>query len=186
MGGDWRGDRYFRGTPILRAIWYIYHVLDEISVSCKSVHAQKLGNYIPSHSETWLKLDVIHNQRLKVSMVVEKANLTKLQGQCGSPNIGFCAAKCSSYHSTQREFCGNLGDKKSIGNAGRTRTGLPDGYSQIFRWYVFGPSGFWTKAPLRYAAKFDRRGGAIQGKEGIKFCHLATLVSGSAFKSGQP
>ena len=32
---------------------------------------------------------------------------------------------------------------------------LPDGYSQIFRSGVFGPSGFWTMAPLRYAAKFD-------------------------------
>ena len=32
---------------------------------------------------------------------------------------------------------------------------LPDGYSQIFRSYVFGPSGFWTMAPLHYAAKFD-------------------------------
>ena len=32
---------------------------------------------------------------------------------------------------------------------------LPDGYSQIFRSYVFGPSGFWTMAPLRCAAKFD-------------------------------
>ena len=32
---------------------------------------------------------------------------------------------------------------------------LPDGYSQIFRLHVFGPSGFWTMAPLRYAAKFD-------------------------------
>ena len=32
---------------------------------------------------------------------------------------------------------------------------LPDGYSQIFRSYVFGPPGFWTMAPLRYAAKFD-------------------------------
>ena len=32
---------------------------------------------------------------------------------------------------------------------------LPDGYSQIFRSYVFGPSGFWTMAPLRSAAKFD-------------------------------
>ena len=53
--------------------------------------------------------------------------------------------------------------------------------------YVFGPSGFWTMAPLRCAAKFDPflpflglrphalRPGAIQGKEGIKFCHLATL-----------
>ena len=25
----------------------------------------------------------------------------------------------------------------------------------IFRSYVFGPSGFWTMAPLCYAAKFD-------------------------------
>ena len=25
---------------------------------------------------------------------------------------------------------------------------LPDGYSQIFRSYVFGPSGYWTMAPL--------------------------------------
>ena len=32
---------------------------------------------------------------------------------------------------------------------------LPDGYSQIFKLYVFSPSGFWTIAPLRYAAKFD-------------------------------
>ena len=32
---------------------------------------------------------------------------------------------------------------------------LPDGYSQIFRSYDFGPSGFWTMASLRFAAKFD-------------------------------
>ena len=34
---------------------------------------------------------------------------------------------------------------------------LPDGYSRIFRSYVFGPlgSGFWTMAPLRCTAKFD-------------------------------
>ena len=32
---------------------------------------------------------------------------------------------------------------------------LPYGYRQIFRLYVFGPLGFWTMAPLRYAAKFD-------------------------------
>ena len=32
---------------------------------------------------------------------------------------------------------------------------LPDGYTQIFRLYVFGPSGFWTMAPLRCTAKFD-------------------------------
>ena len=27
---------------------------------------------------------------------------------------------------------------------------LPDGYSRIFRSYLFGPLGFWTMAPLRY------------------------------------
>ena len=32
---------------------------------------------------------------------------------------------------------------------------LPDGYSLIFRFCVFGPSGFWTMAPLRYAANSD-------------------------------
>ena len=32
---------------------------------------------------------------------------------------------------------------------------MPDGYSRIFRLYVFGPSGFCTMAPLRYAAKYD-------------------------------
>ena len=32
---------------------------------------------------------------------------------------------------------------------------LPDGDSQILRLYAFGPSGFWTMAPLRCAAKFD-------------------------------
>ena len=30
-----------------------------------------------------------------------------------------------------------------------TQARLPDGYRQIFRLYVFGPSGFWTIAPLR-------------------------------------
>ena len=30
---------------------------------------------------------------------------------------------------------------------------LPDGDSQILRLYVFGPSGFWTMAPLRYTGK---------------------------------
>ena len=60
---------------------------------------------------------------------------------------------------------------------------LPDGYSQISRLCVFGPSGFWTMAPLRCAAKFDPflrphalHSGAIQGKEGIKLYHLATLL----------
>ena len=49
-------------------------------------------------------------------------------------------------------------------------------------------------APLRYAAKFDLflcalcagliaplHPGAIQGKEGIKFCHLATLMDETDF-----
>ena len=58
---------------------------------------------------------------------------------------------------------------------------LPDGDSQILRSYLFGPSGFWTMAPLCCAAKFDPflsldcalHPGAIQGKEGIKFCSVA-------------
>ena len=39
--------------------------------------------------------------------------------------------------------------------AGRSdsKAWLPDGDSQILRSNVFGPSGFWTMAPLRYAAK---------------------------------
>ena len=32
---------------------------------------------------------------------------------------------------------------------------VPTGYSQIFISYVFGTSGFWTMAPLRYTAIFD-------------------------------
>ena len=35
------------------------------------------------------------------------------------------------------------------------RSWLLDGYSQIFRSYMFGPSSFWTMAPLRCTAKFD-------------------------------
>ena len=38
--------------------------------------------------------------------------------------------------------------------SGGLDTWLPDGYSQIFRSYVFGPSGLWTMAPLHCAAKF--------------------------------
>ena len=62
---------------------------------------------------------------------------------------------------------------------------LPDGYIRNFKMLVFGPSGLWTMSPLRCAAKFDPflsldcapalHPDAIQGKEGIKFCHLATL-----------
>ena len=50
---------------------------------------------------------------------------------------------------------------------------------------MFGPSCFWTMPPLRNAANFDPflsldcspalHPCAIQGKEGIKFCHLATV-----------
>ena len=55
---------------------------------------------------------------------------------------------------------------------------LPDGYSQIFRLYVFGPSGFWTMAPLRYTAKFDtflspRPPTRRNPREVIKFCSVA-------------
>ena len=74
---------------------------------------------------------------------------------------------------------------------------LPDGYSWIFRSYVFGSSGFWTMPPLHYAAKFDpflssdcaltpSTPAQIQGREAIKFCHLATLCSGVLCKCQVP
>ena len=66
------------------------------------------------------------------------------------------------------------------GPAGTLQAWLPDGNSQIFRWYVFGPSGLWTMAPLHYAAKFDPflsldcarvEGAGVQSKErkGLNF-----------------
>ena len=69
-------------------------------------------------------------------------------------------------------------------NLYQLKTWLPDGYSKILRSYMFGPSGFWTMAPLRYAAKFDPflsldrarvEGVRAQSKErkGIKFSSVA-------------
>ena len=51
------------------------------------------------------------------------------------------------------------GETEDVSNA-RCRsnplvTMVSDGYSQFFRSNVFGPSGFWTMAPLRYTGKFD-------------------------------
>ena len=59
---------------------------------------------------------------------------------------------------------------------------LPDGYSQIFGSYMFDPSGIWTMAPLHYTTLRPHalHPGAIQGKEGVKFCYLAT-VEGSGW-----
>ena len=48
---------------------------------------------------------------------------------------------------------GKLAERRTFGAV--VSAWLPDGYSQIFRSHVFGPSGFWSMAPLRYAAKFD-------------------------------
>ena len=63
---------------------------------------------------------------------------------------------------------------------------LPDGDYQIFKLYVFGPSGLkdYGSATLRYKIRslpflglrpHALHPGAVQGKEGINFCHLATL-----------
>ena len=64
---------------------------------------------------------------------------------------------------------------------------LPDGNSQISRLYVLAALKSWTMAPRRYTTKFDPflsmdcapcpalQPSAIQGKEGIKLCHLTTL-----------
>ena len=63
---------------------------------------------------------------------------------------------------------------------------LPDGCSQIFRSYVFGPSGFWTMAPLRYTAKFDPSLSPHPPpwrNPRLKSCHLATLIGIDMMKS---
>ena len=55
---------------------------------------------------------------------------------------------------------------------------MPDGYSQILRPFVFGPSGFRTMAPIRCAAKFDPFLSLDRARvEGVgrTFCYLATL-----------
>ena len=82
------------------------------------------------------------------------------------------------------------------GSSPPSPSGLPYGYSKIFSSYVFGPSGFWTMAPLRYAAKFDPFlsldcapqpppwRNLRKGKEGIKFCHLATVAVAEFFSTG--
>ena len=52
----------------------------------------------------------------------------------------------------RRPLRGRRGGRDHLGEG---QAGLPDGYSQIVRWYAFGPSGFWTMVPLCYTAKFD-------------------------------
>ena len=63
---------------------------------------------------------------------------------------------------------------------------LPDGYSRIFKSYVVGPFGLLDCGSATLRCKIGSlpflglrphslHPGAIQGKEGIKFCHLATF-----------
>ena len=51
----------------------------------------------------------------------------------------------------------------------RLRLWLLDVYSQIFRSYVFGPSGFWTMAPLRYAAPTPSTPAQSKERKGSNF-----------------
>ena len=47
-------------------------------------------------------------------------------------------------------------DGRACKSSGSLSPRLPDGDSQIYRWYLFGPSGLKDYGtPLRYAAKFD-------------------------------
>ena len=81
------------------------------------------------------------------------ADFTKLQKfisatiQCPLGNVSPSVAPFSHTH----KRLGGL--KEAI--AETMEAWLPDGYSQIFISYVFGPPGFWTMASLRCAAKFD-------------------------------
>ena len=65
-------------------------------------------------------------------------------------------------------------------------------FSQIDRSYMFGASFFWTMAMLHYLSfpwmalpSPALHTGAIQGKEGIKFCHMATLIIGGRVGHGR-
>ena len=53
----------------------------------------------------------------------------------------------------------------SVNPADPSKAWLPDGYSQIFRSCVFGPSGFCTMALL--LLRYAQHPGKIQGLEGI-------------------
>ena len=64
------------------------------------------------------------------------------------------------YYMSERRVIKNTNNTKRtlrvcLGEQKLAEAWLPDGYSQIFRSYVFGPSGFWNMAPLRYTAGFD-------------------------------
>ena len=76
----------------------------------------------------------------------------------------------------------------------RAQARLADGYSQIFRIVCVWPFGLldYGSATLRCKIRslpflglrpHALHPGAIQGKEGIKFCHLATLLKLSKFPS---
>ena len=66
-----------------------------------------------------------------------------------------------------------------VGPDRRPRAWLPDGYSQFFRSYVLGPLGL--EGPwLRYATLQN----LIPCFSWIKFCHLATLDTGTELGYG--
>ena len=51
---------------------------------------------------------------------------------------------------TVRGTCEREGEERR-----RRRQGCQMAIARFLDRYVFGPTGFWTMAPLRYAAKFD-------------------------------
>ena len=64
----------------------------------------------------------------------------------------------ASYGSTPGPSSAGAGAAGGPSSEAASKVWLPDGDSRIFRShrgsYVFGPTGFWTMAPLCYAAKF--------------------------------
>ena len=125
-------------------------------------------------------------QRAAVKAIVAKL-LRSIRGQTSGDSEEAYAADGANLH----VYVALVKIASSESSGALFQAWLPDGYSRIFRPYVFAPSGFWTMAPLRCAAKFDPflsldcaphalHPGAIQGKEGIKFCHLATRSTGAS------
>ena len=85
----------------------------------------------------------------------ENANLDCFWWRSSIPSIAYCRSKHGMSSRDEIDVKCHEHALTMHGRWERQETWLPDGYSQIFRSYVFGPSGFWTMAPLRYAAKFD-------------------------------
>ena len=102
----------------------------------------------------FLELDTMHPDAMGWG-VLSVIMLTALVSFASGSGITRCFWDCC--HKLQVPFNEHVVERvtRVSNKISGVKAWLPDGYSQIVRSFVFGPSGFWTMAPLRYAAKFD-------------------------------